>query len=137
MLHVPRHPALCTISLLFHIDVLEMAIISNNSVVAVGESLVLVCVGFGQPGVNFTWSKNGQELSEDISRTLIEEDVEIGGRLYKQSLLRLCSLQTCHSDIYNCSITNGISVVQDSVELTVEGNLWVVSYKWSPCLVYN
>ena len=89
--------------------------------VSVGDTILLVCMGFGHPSINFTWSKGGEEIIEDSSHMLTEEDMELGGRLYQQSLLRICSIQTCHSGDYNCSITNGTSVVTTSVEVVVEG----------------
>ena len=98
-----------------------MVIISNSSVVSVGDSVLLVCMGFGQPSINFSWSKGG--IIEDSSDMLTEEDMELGGRLYRLSRLKICSIQTCHSGNYNCSISNGISVVTASVEVMVEGKL--------------
>ena len=103
-----------------------MVIISNSSVVSVGDSVLLVCMGFGQPSINFSWSREGEEIIKDSSHMLAEEDIELGGRLYRLSLLKICSIQTCHSGDYNCSISNGISVVTASVEVMVEGNLVVV-----------
>ena len=111
---------------------LELAIISNSSNVTVGDSILLVCMGFGQPSVNFSWTKGGEEIIEDSSHMLTEFDQEMGGRLYRQSLLRICSIQTCHSGDYICSISNGISVVTSSAKVMVEGTVLGIE----PCCVF-
>ena len=38
--------------------ILELAIISNDTSVDAGETAVLICVGYGQPNVDITWSRD-------------------------------------------------------------------------------
>ena len=104
-----------------HLDVLDLALITNDTSVDVGDNVLLICVGYGQPSVSITWSRNGQEIANGSNVYVTEEDVELGGRVFRQSFLRLCGLQTCQSGIYNCSINNGISTVKSYTSVSVEG----------------
>ncbi len=93
-----------------------------------GETAVLICVGFGQPRADITWTRDGQEISNRSLVTIYEEDLAQGGRVFKQSFLQLCSLRMSDSGVYTCSVSNGLSSVNSSVELSVSGRLifWIV-----------
>ena len=101
--------------------ILELAIISNDTSVDAGESAVLICVGYGQPNVDITWSRDGQVISNSYLVSVYEEDLAQGGRVFKQSFLQLCSLQMSDSGVYTCSVSNGLSSVNSTVELSVLG----------------
>ena len=88
-----------------------------------GETAVLICVGFGQPSVDITWSRDGQVISNSSLVTIYEEDLSQGGRVFKQSFLQLCSLRMSDSGQYTCTVNNGLSSVNSSVELSVAGRL--------------
>ena len=88
-----------------------------------GETAVLICVGFGQPRADITWTRDGQEISNTSLVTIYEEDLAQGGRVFKQSFLQLCSLRMSDSGVYTCSVSNGLSSVNSSVELAVSGRL--------------
>ncbi len=100
---------------------LELAIISNNTSVDAGETAVLICVGFGQPRADITWTRDGQEISNRSLVTIYEEDLAQGGRVFKQSFLQLCSLRMSNSGVYTCSVSNGLSSVNSSLLVTVNG----------------
>ena len=100
---------------------LELAIISNDTSVDAGETAVLICVGFGQPSADITWSRDGQVISNSSLVTIYEEDLAQGGRVFKQSFLQLCSLRMSDSGSYTCTVSNGLSSVNSSVELSVAG----------------
>ena len=88
-----------------------------------GETAVLICVGFGQPSADITWSRDGQVISNSSLVTIYEEDLAQGGRVFKQSFLQLCSLRMSDSGSYTCTVSNGLSSVNSSVELSVAGRL--------------
>ena len=100
---------------------LELAIISNDTSVDAGETAVLICVGYGLPSVDITWSRDGQIVSNSSLVSIYEEDLAQGGRVFKQSFLQLCSLQMSDSGVYTCSVSNGLSSVNSTVELSVHG----------------
>ena len=98
-----------------------MAAISNDTFLNVGGTAVLICVGYGQPSVAITWTKDGQIISNSSLVSVYEEDLAQGGRVFKQSFLQLCSLQMENSGSYVCSVSNGLSTVNSSLELSVVG----------------
>ena len=97
----------------------EVAAISNSTIAEAGETVVLVCVGIGNPSI--TWSKDGQVLYNTSTLSIYEEDLLQGGRLFKQSFLQLCSLQPSDSGNYTCSVSNDFSSDSSSIDLTVTG----------------
>ena len=82
---------------------------------------MLICVGYGQPNVDITWSRDGQIISNSSLVSIYEEDLAQGGRVFKQSFLQLCSLQMSDSGVYTCSVSNGMSSVNSTVDLSVVG----------------
>ena len=99
----------------------EVAAISNDTSLNVGGTAVLICVGYGQPSVDITWTKDGQIISNSSLVSVYEEDLAQGGRVFKQSFLQLCSLKMENSGSYVCSVSNGLSTVNSSLELSVLG----------------
>ena len=101
--------------------------ISNSTTVEVGQSTVLVCVGYGgAAGVNILWTYEGQTITNDSYNTIYEETTEQGGRSFKQSYLQLCSVQNSQAGNYTCSVSNGITTQSSDVSVSVTGRLCVV-----------
>ena len=100
--------------------VLELAIISNDTSVDAGETAVLVCVGYGQPNVDITWSRDGQIVSNSSISAIYEEDLIRGGRVFRQSFLQLCNIQVADSGSYTCVVSNGLNAINSSVYLAVD-----------------
>ena len=86
---------------------------------------MLICVGYGQPNVDITWSRDSQVISNSSLLSIYEEDLAQGGRVFKQSFLQLCSLQMSDSGVYTCSVSNGLSSVNSTVELSVVGTSFI------------
>ncbi len=100
---------------------LELVIISNDTSLLVGDTALLVCVGYGIPDLDIIWSANGEVVQNSSIVTIYEEEVLQGGKLFKQSFLQLCSLATSHSGVYTCSVNNGPSVINATTQLSVSG----------------
>ena len=98
---------------------LELAVISSHTSVGAGETAILVCVGFGEPDVNITWSRDDQVISNSSLVSIYEEDLTRGDRLFKQSFLQLCSLQMSDSGTYTCTVSNGKASITSTTELSV------------------
>ena len=82
---------------------------------------MLICVGYGQPNVDITWSRDGQVILNSSSVSITEEDLIQGGRTFKQSFLQVCSVQFDQSGTYTCSVNNGIMSTNSSLQLSVNG----------------
>ena len=102
-------------------DELELVAISNDTSLIVGDTALLVCVGYGQPNVEISWTLNGKVVTNDSLVAFYEEVVSQGGRLFRQSFLELCSLAVANSGVYTCTVTNGRTMVNATIQLSVSG----------------
>ena len=106
-----------------------VVVISNDSSLTVGDTALLTCVGYGQPNVEITWSRNGEVIMNSSLATIHETDVTRGGRLYKQSFLDICSLEVSDTGSYTCTISNGLSTINASISLSVSRkNMYDIVY---------
>ena len=86
-----------------------------------GDTAFLVCVGYGQPTVQISWTLNGEVVMNGSLVTIYEEEVSQGGRLFKQLFLELCSLELSDSGIYTCTVSNGQTIANATTQLSVYG----------------
>ena len=104
----------------------QLIVISNDVSLTAGDTALLTCVGYGQPDVQITWSRNGEVVMNSSLITINETDVTRGGRLYKQSYLEICSLEVSDAGNYTCTVSNGESETNSSTQLSVSGeNLYI------------
>ena len=89
-----------------------------------GDTAFLVCVGYGQPSVEISWTLNGEVVMNGSLVTIYEEEVSRGGRLFKQLFLELCSLELSDSGIYTCTVSNGQTVANATTQLSVYGEYY-------------
>ena len=99
----------------------QLVVISNDVSLTAGDTALLTCVGYGQPDVQITWSRNGEGVMNNSLVTINEIDVTRGGRLYKQSFLDICSLEVSDSGNYTCTVSNGESATNATTQLLVSG----------------
>ncbi len=99
----------------------DLLVISNDTSALVGNSALLACVGFGVPSVEITWSLNGASITNSSIVTISEEEITRGETVFKQSFLELCSLSISNSGVYACSVSNGLTMVNDTTQLSVTG----------------
>lgn len=101
---------------------MDLVVITDDTTLPQGESILLSCVGFGLPYADVTWSRNGAPLMLSTSVSTFEEDLIEGGRTYRRSSLQLCSVTMEDSGSYDCYVTNGEDTVNSSIVLSVSGN---------------
>ena len=99
----------------------QLIVISNDASLTAGDTALLTCVGYGQPDVQITWSKNGEVIMNSSLITTHETNVTRGGRLYKQSYLDLCSVEVSDAGTYTCTVSNGEIATNASTQLSVTG----------------
>ena len=100
---------------------LELVMISNDTSSLFGDTALLGCVGYGQPYVLITWSKNGESITNNSRVTVNETEVTQGGMLFRQSFLELCSVEFSDAGNYTCTLSNGQATSNATSELIILG----------------
>ena len=97
--------------------------ISNYASLVVGDTALLTCVGYGQPDVQITWSRNNgnNNIVNGSLISIYEEEVTQGGRLFTQSFLELCSVEIFDTGNYTCSVSNGQAAAIGSTQIFISG----------------
>lgn len=102
-------------------DYLILGVISNDTSLAVGETALLICAGYGQPDVEITWSRNNEDIANASLVTIYEEEVSHGVRSFKQSFLEVCSVDITDDGSYNCIARVGQATTTANTQLSVSG----------------
>ena len=97
----------------------ELVVLSNDTSLDEGETALLACVGYGLPDVEITWLHDETTLTNSSLVSIYEEEVLFGDRLFKQSMLQLCSVDVADSGSYICSVNNSLNSVMSVVQLDV------------------
>ena len=97
----------------------EVVVISNDTALRTGETALLVCVGFGEPEVEISWSFNGAPVVNASLITIYEEDLVQGERIFKQFFLQICNLAESDAGGYTCIASNGFTTDNATTQLTV------------------
>ena len=97
--------------------------ISNDTTLRTGETALLACVGFGEPDVEISWSFNGAPVVNTSLITIYEEDFVQGERIFKHSLLQICSLVAADAGGYTCIASDGFTTDNTTTQLTLTSKL--------------
>ena len=84
-----------------------------------GSTLLLTCVGFGEPTPSVTWSTGGVQLSNNSRITIYEELVTENGVDFVQSILEICSAEEADGGQYSCTVGNALGNASVNFELSV------------------
>lgn len=97
----------------------EVVVISFDSLVSAGETTILVCVTYSEGDEQIAWSRNGVPITTSSLISISEEDATIGGRVFKQSFLELCSVSVSDAGGYTCTVSNGQNTDSATIQLDV------------------
>ena len=120
-LRVSSLAAINDITMILIFAALELVMISNDTSPLLGDTALLGCVGYGQPYVLITWSKNGESIMNNSRVTINETEITQGGRLFRQSFLELCSVEFSDDGNYTCTLSNGQATINATSKLIVLG----------------
>ena len=104
----------------------ELVIVPANTTATEGNTLILVCVAYGDPCPDVTWLKDGAVLTNasqttnDSQVTIFTELVTEQGVVFVQSTLEICGLDAEDSGTYYCTATNQLGSETSAFEITVE-----------------
>ena len=87
--------------------------------VEAGSSVVLTCVGIGDPRPSVTWSNEGVSLSTSSRISINQELVTENGVEYVQSILEICSAEEADGGQYTCIVGNALNNASVDFELSV------------------
>ena len=99
-----------------------VAVLSNDTALDAGESTVLTCVGFGEPGVEIIWRLNGYPVLNNSLVMFYEDYFISGGLFFQRSFLQLCSPTVLANGVYMCTADNGLVTANATTQLTVTGS---------------
>ena len=84
-----------------------------------GNTIISVCVAYGDPNPSITWSRGGTVLSNDSRVTIYEEVVTENGVMFVQSIIEVCSAEAGDAGQYSCFAENSFGNDTTVIELTV------------------
>jgi hypothetical protein len=96
-------------------------VISGDTDLDAGQSTILSCVGYGEPGLVIRWYFAGAPVLSTTVSIIREMDLVKGGVIYRQSFLQLCSPTVLANGDYTCVVDNTQISVNASTQLTVTG----------------
>ena len=97
----------------------DLGVISNDTTVSELDTVVLVCVGYGEPYAQLNWTRNGQLITNSSTTYIFEEDTVEQTVTFKQSFLQICDVRMDDVGSYTCTLGNGENTEESSVQLTV------------------
>ena len=96
-------------------------ILTENSTVSSGNTLLLTCVTYGVPLPKVKWLRNGVELTNGSRTNIYMEELEQDGVLFMQSLLEICGLDAENdTGTYSCEATNDNGTETQSLQVYVD-----------------
>ena len=84
-----------------------------------GSTVLLACVGFGDPSPSVTWNTEDDCLGNSSRITAYEELVTENGINFVQSTLEICSVEEADEREYSCNARNALGNASVSFELSV------------------
>ena len=93
--------------------------ISDDVVVTVERTVVLICAGHGSSAVEVSWMHNGLVIASDSLRSTSEMDFNHGATFVRHSYLQICNVGESDAGAYTCVVTNGAISVNSSAQVVV------------------
>ena len=85
----------------------------------VGSTVLLACVGFGDPIPSVTWITEDGLLSNNSRITIYESLVTEDGVDFVQSIVEICSVEEADGLEYTCNVRNALGNASVSFDLSV------------------
>ena len=92
---------------------------NQTTSVDAGNTIISVCVAYGDPNPSITWSRGDAVVSNDSRVTIYEELVTENGVTFVQSIIEVCSAEETDAGQYSCFAENAFGNDTAVIELTV------------------
>ena len=102
-----------------------------------GSTLILTCVGYGDPTVSVSWSMENVQLDNSSQTTIYEEAIIENGLTLVQSVLVICSVDETDSGQYSCTVANALGNASVDFEVSVTGKCIVIRLFRSACATFR
>ena len=108
------------IILIFLTATAEIVIVPEDTRALEGNTLILTCVGYGEPTPEVTWIRNGTELTNTSRVSIFVDEIEEQGVSFTVATLEICSLDAEEdSGTYYCQASNENGTDTHSFEVEV------------------
>ena len=101
----------------------QIVVSPANISVGINDTLVLVCVAYGDPIPSVGWSREGERLINDSQSqvTVYENQVTVRELSFSKTILEICSFEAPDSGQYSCDASN--QATNASIGFVVSGML--------------
>ena len=97
----------------------EVVVFPGNYTVEAGSTVLLACVGFGDPAPSVSWNTDGDQLRNNSQVTIYEDLVTENGVDFVQSTLVICSAEENDGREYSCNVCNALGNASVNFQLSV------------------
>ena len=93
----------------------QILISPGNATVSNGNTVILNCLGSGNPAPTVTWKRGAAQQSNSSAITIYTERVTVvQGLSFVQSILEICSVGTTTDGQFSCSVSNSLGITTAS-----------------------
>jgi len=104
----------------------EVVLLTENTLVSAGNTILLTCIGYGNPLPSLSWERVGHDVLRNDRRTTIFESMTVrNGAKFARSILQICEVTDGEdTGVFSCTSGNVLYNHSATVELTVHGTLY-------------
>ena len=102
------------------LETAEIVIAHQTSTVLEGNTVLLTCVALGMPNPDVVWQKDGVDLMNSTRNNIYFNQFEVGGVVFVQATLEICSVELGDAGLYSCYASNEYGADTQSFEITVD-----------------
>ena len=98
----------------------EIVIAPRNSTILEGNTVILTCVALGVPNPDVMWQKDGVDLTNSTRNNIYFDELEVGGVMFVQATLEICSVEVGDAGLYSCYASNEYGTDTQFFEVAVD-----------------
>ena len=101
----------------------EVVLLTEDTLVSAGNTILLTCIGYGDPLPSLSWERVGNDAVQNDRRTTIFESMAVrNGDMFARSILQICQVTDGEdTGMFSCTSGNVLFNHTVTVQLTVHG----------------